>query len=74
MIKLEMKDCNMILIEKQQKYYHYYLEILINMNILQVKNWLTSDQRRVIEQGKFAYSPLGKALEKQRITIEEQGK
>ena len=32
------------------------------------------DQRRVIEQAKFAYSPLGKAFEKQRKTIEEQGK
>ena len=26
---------------------------------------LPSDQRRVIEQAKFTYSPLGKALEKQ---------
>ena len=35
---------------------------------------LPSDQGRVIEQAKFTYSPLGKALEKQRKTIEEQGK
>ena len=27
---------------------------------------LPSDQRRVIEQAKFTYSPLGKALEKQK--------
>ena len=27
---------------------------------------IPSDQRRVIEQAKFTYSPLGKALEKQR--------
>ena len=33
---------------------------------------LSSDQRRVIEQAKFTYSPLGKALEKQRKTIEDQ--
>ena len=32
------------------------------------------DQRRVIEQAKFIYSPLGKAFEKQTKTIEEQGK
>ena len=32
------------------------------------------DQRRVIEQAKFAYSALGKAFEKQTKTIEEQGK
>ena len=32
------------------------------------------DQRRVIEQAKFTYSPLGKAFEKETETIEEQGK
>ena len=32
------------------------------------------DQRRVIDQAKFAYSPLGKAFEKQTKRIEEQGK
>ena len=31
-------------------------------------------QKRVAEQAKFAYSPLGKAFEKQTKTIEEQGK
>ena len=35
---------------------------------------LPSDQRRVIEQGKFAYSSLGKSLEKQTKTIEDQSK
>ena len=34
---------------------------------------LPSDQRRVIEQAKFTYSPLGKAFEKQIKTIEDQG-
>ena len=34
---------------------------------------LPSDQSR-IEQAKFAYTPLGKAFEKQTKTIEEQGK
>ena len=36
MIRLEMKNCNMILTEKHQKYQLYHLEKLINMNILQV--------------------------------------
>ena len=31
-------------------------------------------EMRVIEQAKFTYSPLGKALEKQTKTIEDQGK
>ena len=35
---------------------------------------LPPDQRRVIEQAKFSYSPLGKAFEKQTQTIDKQGK
>ena len=34
---------------------------------------LPPDQRRVIKQATFAYSPLGKAFEKQTKTIEDQG-
>ena len=34
------------------------------MNILQVKK-MPSNQRQIIEQSKFAYSPLAKAFEKQ---------
>ena len=33
---------------------------------------LPSDQSRIIEQDKFAYSPLGKIFEKQRKTLEDQ--
>ena len=39
MIRLEMKNCNMRLTGKLQKYQHYDLEKLINMNILQVKKY-----------------------------------
>ena len=35
---------------------------------------LPSNQQQIIPQTKFAYSPLGKALEKQIKTIEDQGK
>ena len=35
---------------------------------------LPSNQRLIIEQGKFNYSRLGKAFEKQTKTIEDQGK
>ena len=31
------------------------------------------NQRQIIEQAKFSYSPLGKAFEKQIKTIENQG-
>ena len=34
---------------------------------------LLSNQQQIIEQVRFAYSPLGKALEKQGKTIEDQG-
>ena len=39
MIRLEMKSYNMLLLEKQQKYQHYNLEKLVNMNILQMKKY-----------------------------------
>ena len=35
---------------------------------------LPSNQKQIIEQAKFTYSPLVKALEKQTKTIEDQGK
>ena len=59
MIKLEMKNCNVILTGKPQKYQHYHLEKLININILQVKKCYL-----LIKVAKFTNSLLGKALEK----------
>ena len=35
---------------------------------------LSSNQKQIIEQSKFTYSPLGKAFEKQIKTIEDHGK
>ena len=74
MIRVEIKNCNMILTEKPQKYQHYHLENLINANILQVYKYYLLIKKRVIEQAKFAYSPLGKAFGKQTKTIEDQDK
>ena len=37
------------------------------------KEILPSNQKQMIEQGKFAYSPLGKAFQKQIKTIQNQG-
>ena len=39
MIRLEIKNYNTILTEKQQKYQHYHQVKLINMNILQMKKY-----------------------------------
>ena len=35
---------------------------------------LPSNQRQIIEQAKFTYSPIGNAFEKQTKTIKDQGK
>ena len=37
--KIRNNIYNMILTEKQQKYHHYHLKKMINMNILQVKKY-----------------------------------
>ena len=61
-----MKNYNMILIERPQKYPLYH-QATISSEIL------PSNQQQIIEQAKFTYSPLGKAFEKQTKTIEDQG-
>ena len=38
------------------------------------KEMLTADQRRVIKQAGFSHFSLGKAFEKKKKTIEDQGK
>ena len=71
MIKLKMKNYNIILIEKQQKYQHYRYKYESDKSESDKYEYLTgeeilpSDQSRIIEQAKFIYSPLGKAFEKQ---------
>ena len=67
-----MENYNMISTEKKQKYQHYYLEKLINMNVFQVKKYYLSDRRRVIEEAKFIYSLLRKALKKLAKATENQ--
>ena len=66
MIRLGMKNCNMILIEKLQKYQPYHQAKLISMSI-----W--SNQKQVTEQAKSTDSPYAKAFEKQIKTTEDQG-
>ena len=74
MIRLEMKNCNMILIEQQQKYQHNHLEKLNirKYEYLTGKEILLSDQGKIIKQAKFAYS-VCKVSGKQIKTIEYQG-
>ena len=68
---------NMTLTEKQQKYG-------INRELAKISapscrkvnkyEYRTGKEILVIEQAKFTFSPLGKALEKQTKTIEDEGK
>ena len=70
MIRLEMRNYSMVLMEKQLKY-QLYQEVYEDLT---GEDILPSNQQQIIEQEKFTYSPLGKAFEKQRKTIEEKGK
>ena len=65
MIRLEMKNYNMILTENAAI---FRLEKMINMNFLLVKKYY------LLIKAKFTCSPLGQALEKQTKTIDNQGK
>ena len=59
-----MKNCNMILTEKQQKISALSSGKIDKYEYLTSEEILPADQNRIIEQGKFTYSPLGKAFEK----------
>ena len=61
-IKREAAKISALLSRKIDKYEYLKGEEILPLN-----------QRRMIEQAKFTYSALGKALEKQTKTIEDQG-
>ena len=67
MIRLEVKNCNMILTEKLPRYQLYHQAKLISMNILPF------NQPQVKGRAKFTYFSLGKMFKKQIKTIEDQG-
>ena len=62
MIRLKMKSTSALSSVKIDKYEY-----------LTVDQILPSNQRQIMKQDKFAYSPLGKAFKKQTKTIEYQG-
>ena len=68
-----MKNYNMILTEKQQKYQLYHQVKLMNMNICKGRN-TTFWSKKSDRTAKFAYYPLRKALEKQakRLRIKKK--
>ena len=73
MIRLEVRNYDMTLIEKQPKYQLHYQVKFINMNLLLVGRDILPNQQQIIERARFTYSPSGKAFEKQIKTIEDQG-
>ena len=50
MIRLEMKNYNVILREKQRKYQHCHLEKVYKYEYLTGEEILSSSQKRVIDQ------------------------
>ena len=62
----------MILIEKLQKYQPYH-QAKLTSRLSYREKILPSNQKQIIEQAKFTYSPLRKAFQKQTKTIEGQG-
>ena len=68
-----MKNYNLILIERLQKISALSSGKIDKYEFLTGEEILPSNQQQIIQQAKFNYSPLGKALEKQRKTIEDQG-
>ena len=72
MIRLEIKNCNMILTEAAK------ISVLSSWKMdkykyLSGEEMLPPDQSRVTDQAKFPYFPLGKPFEKQSKTIEDEG-
>ena len=64
-IRLEMKNYNMILLQ-DAKISEISSGKFDNYEHLTGEEIVPPDQRRVIEQAKFTYSPLEKALEKKK--------
>ena len=72
MARIEMKNYNMIIIERQP------ITVLSSGKIhkydyLTGEEILLFNQQKIIEQAKFTCSPLGKAFEKQIKTVEDHG-
>ena len=72
MIRLEMK--NTIWFNKEAVKITKYLKKIYKHEYFTGEEILPPDQRRLTEQAKFRYSPLGKTLEEHAKTTEDQRK
>ena len=68
-----MKNCNMILNREAVRISAYSSGKIDKYEYLTGEEILPCDQRRKIEEAKFTYSLLEKALERQTKTIVDQG-
>ena len=68
MIRLEIKKLQYDINKEAAK-----ISVLSSKKFNKYEEILPSNQKQMIEQAKFTYSPLGKAFEKQIKTIEDQG-
>ena len=74
MSRSEIKNYNTILTEKLPNLSALSSNKSNKYKYLTGEEILPSNQKQMIEQAKFTYSPLGKAFKKQIKTIEDQGK
>ena len=74
MIRLRMKNCNMIINREATKISALSSGKTGKYDYLIEEEILPFNQKQIIEQAKFTYSPLGKAFEKKAKTIEDQEK
>ena len=65
MIRLKMKNYNIVLKKKQAKHQHYHLKKLINY--LTGEEIFPSNKGQIINQVTFSYSPLEKAFKKEAV-------
>ena len=72
MIRLEMRNYNMISTERSLKNNSFIIGKIDKYEYLTGVEILPSDRRRVIEQAKFTYSPLEKVLGKKRLKINKE--
>ena len=73
MIRLEIKNNNMILPEEQQQISVLWSDEIDKYGIVTSETTAPSHESRLIEQAKFTYSSLYKVVEKQVETIKDPG-
>ena len=72
MIRLEIKNYNIIINREGVKISALSSGKIDKYENLTGKEISLSNQKQIIEQARFTYSPLGKTLEKQRLKIKQK--